>query len=496
MSAMLERFYERVRGVNDILMAQQALEWDQQVMMPKKGAGQRATQVAALAGLAHGRLTDPAMGELLESLERGDGLGEVPRADLREARRAYDRAVKLPARLVSERAEACALAQAAWEEARPRNDFAAFLPHLERVLSLTREAAEAIGGERRYDALLEEYEPGMTEAQLRVIFDDLKGRLLPLLDAIQGAPRRPDPSPLHRRFPKERQEAFCRSLVADMGFDLEAGRFDVSAHPFTTGTLHDVRLTTRYLEDFLPAALFGALHEAGHGLYEQGLDPERYRDPAGLSCSLGVHESQSRFWENVVGRSRSFWSHYLQPLKATFPGTLDDVGLDAFYGAVNHVAPSLIRVEADECTYNLHILLRFELESALLSGALEARDLPGAWDEKMETYLGIRPPDHRDGVLQDVHWSVGLIGYFPTYTLGNLYSGQFREALLRDMPDFEARVAEGDLLPVRDWLREKIHRHGRLWLAQDLCLQVTGKPLTAEPLIGYLKAKYAEVYGI
>jgi len=496
MTEKLERFYERMRGVTDLLLAQQALEWDQQVMMPHKGADQRSYQVAALAGLAHARLTDPALEEILRDLEAADGHDEATRADLREARRARDRAARLPERLVSERARACALAQAAWEEARPRNDFSAFLPHLERVLSLTREAAAALSEGNAYDALLEEFEPGMTEAQLRSIFDDLKGRLLPLLDALQGAPRRPDPSVLHRHYPQRQQEAFCRRLVAEMGFDLEAGRLDVSAHPFTSGTARDVRLTTRYMEEFLPAAIFGSLHEAGHGLYEQGLDPERFRNPAGQACSLGIHESQSRFWENAVGRSKSFWTHYLEPLKRSFPGTLDEVALDAFYGAVNAVEPSLIRVEADECTYNLHILLRFELESAMLAGALEARDLPDAWNEKMEAYLGIRPPDNRDGVLQDVHWSVGLIGYFPTYTLGNLYAAQFRETLLGDIPDLEARIARGDLLPIREWLREKIHRHGRTYLAQDLCLRVTGKPLSAEPLERYLKTKYAEVYGI
>lgn len=496
MTATYERLMEKVLEVHDILFAQQLLEWDQQVMMPPKGAEQRASQVATLAGLAHSRVTDPELNALLRDVEGEPAENVAVQADLRETRRFVDRALKLPARLVTERAQACARAQTAWQEARPKNDFAAFLPHLEKVLALTRETAAALGGPNRYDALLDEYEPGMTEAQLHGIFGELKMGLLPLLDALRGAPRRPDASVLQRTFPVDRQEAFCRRLVADIGFDLEAGRFDVSAHPFTSGTLGDVRLTTRYLPDYLPTAIYGSLHEGGHGIYEQGLDPVRFRHPAGGSCSLGIHESQSRFWENMVGRSRPFCAHYLAPLKQAFPGLLDDVDAETFYGAANSVAPSLIRVEADEATYNLHILLRFELESALLAGTLEAKDLPGAWNEKMEKYLGIVPPDHRSGVLQDVHWSVGLIGYFPTYTLGNLYAAQFRETLLAEMPDFEARIGKGDFLPIRDWLREKIHRHGRTYLAQELCQRVTGRALTAGPLIAYMRGKYSEIYGI
>jgi carboxypeptidase Taq len=402
----------------------------------------------------------------------------------------------LPARLVTERAQAVALAQGAWEEARPKNDFAGFLPHLEKVVSLTREMAERLKTTSAYDALLDEYEPGMTEAELKRIFADLKGRLIPLLDALRGAPKRPDDSILHRDYPKEKQRAFCRRMVGDMGFDLDAGRLDESAHPFTNGTFRDVRLTTRYMEDFLQAALFGAMHEAGHGIYEQGLDPERFRDPAGQACSLGIHESQSRFWENIIGRSRPFWEFYFNPLKETFPGSLGNVSAEAFYGAVNSVKPSLIRVEADEATYNLHILVRFDIESDLLAGKVQPRELPALWNAKMKEYLGITPPDDRDGVLQDIHWSAGLIGYFPTYALGNLYAAQFREALLKEVPDLSARLAKGDLLVVKRWLNENIHRHGRLLLSNELCIKVTGEPLSAQPFIRYLKEKYAEIYGI
>jgi carboxypeptidase Taq len=496
MSESLNLFYDKTRRILDLSLAQQALEWDQEVIMPPKGLQQRAHQLSALASAVHDGLTDPALGDLIGKLEADPGLDDLARADVREARRSFDRAAKIPGRLVAERVEACSLAQAAWEQAKPRNDFAAFRPHLERVVALTRELADALGGGNRYDALLEDYEPGMTEARLRVIFDDLKVRLVPLLAAIRGAGRSPDPAILSRRFPEQGQRAFCLRLLGDMGFDLEGGRFDVSAHPFTTGTLHDVRLTTRYQEDHLPGAVFGTIHEGGHGLYEQGLDPDRFRDPAGQACSMGLHESQSRLWENLIGRSRAFWSHYFEPLRAACPGVLDDVSSEAFYAAVNAVAPSLIRIEADEATYNLHIILRFDLESDLVAGRIEVRDLPALWRSKMKEYLGIEPDEDRLGVLQDIHWAGGLIGYFPTYALGNLYGAQFLEAMRRDLPDLDQRVARGDLGPAKDWLNRNIHVHGKRWSAEELCRRVTGQPLSAEPLMRHLQAKYADVYGI
>lgn len=489
-------FYERARQIFDLAQAQQALEWDQEVMMPPKGGAQRAHQLATLATAAHEKVVDPAFGEWIEGLEAVADLDERTRADVREARRGRDRAVRIPARLVAERTEACALAQAAWVEARRASDFASFRPHLEKVLGLTREIAEALGTPNRYDALLDEYEPGMTEAFLAILFDGLRARLVPLLERIRGASRQPDATVLVRRFPLQGQQAFCRRMLGDMGFDLEAGRFDVSAHPFTNGTFCDVRLTTRYQEDWLPAALFGTIHEGGHGLYEQGLDPERFRDPSGCACSMGIHESQSRLWENLVGRSRPFWDHYGPILRNTFPGLLDGVSPEALLGALNAVRPSLIRVEADEATYNLHILLRFELESALMAGHLSVKDLPERWNLAMKDYLGIEPPDDRQGVLQDIHWAVGLFGYFPTYALGNLYAAQFMEAMRKAIPDLDERLAQGDLRVVRGWLRDNIHVHGRRWSAHELCLRVAGQPLSADPLLRHLEAKAAHFYGV
>lgn len=496
MAEQLRMFYEKARQIFDLVQAQQTLEWDQEVIMPSRGLDQRAHQLAALATVIHEKQKAPGFGDIIAGLEAAEGLEDPVQADVREARRAFDRATKIPTRLVETRAGACALAQAAWEAARPANDFASFRSHLERVVTLTQELAEAIGGTNRYDALLADYEPGMTEARLRVIFTDLKARLLPLLDAVKGASRKPDLALLSRRFPLEGQRAFCQRLVRDMGFDLEAGRFDVSAHPFTNGTMQDVRLTTRYQEDYLPCAIFGTIHEAGHGLYEQGLDPARFRDPAGQACSMGMHESQSRLWENLIGRSEAFWKHYYPLLRQTFPGALDGVSLAAFHGAVNAVGPSLIRLEADEATYNLHIMLRFDLESDLVAGRVQVKDLPELWRARMQEYLGLDPPDDRLGVLQDIHWSVGLIGYFPTYALGNLYGAQFLEKMHLDLPDLDEELAKGHLLGVKDWLNANIHIHGRRWPAEALCARVTGQPLSAEPLLRHLHRKYSIIYGL
>ena len=496
MTDRTEQFYDKCRTIHDLQEVQQLLDWDQQVMMPPKGVEQRGYQQGALAAIAHRGMTDPELGEIIAELSSRNDLPLDLAADVREAKRACDRAVKVPERLVSERARVVATAQAVWAEARQNDDFNAFRPHLEAVVRITREMAHAIaGGGNAYDALLDEYEPGMTETALKATFSDLRDRLVPLLDKIKGSPNPPTQDVVKRTYPLAGQEAFGRKVMTAMGYDLEAGRLDVSAHPFTNGTLGDVRITTRYSETFLNMALFGTMHEAGHALYEQGLDPKRFRDPAGQACSLGIHESQSRFWENMIGRSRPFWRRYYPELKAAFPGVLDDVAEEGFYRAVNVVEPSLIRVEADEVIYNLHIILRFELESALLAGKLEAKDLPSAWNEKFKSFFGIVPPCDREGVLQDVHWSVGLIGYFPTYALGNLYAAQFMERLRADMPDLDERIAAGRFTDIKGWLNSNIHVHGRRYLPQDLCLRVTGKPLSADPAMAYLTKKFGAIYG-
>lgn len=496
MSDRLNDFYERMHRIFDLSQAQQLLEWDQEVMMPAWGLTQRSHQLGSLAAIIHRLITDPVLMEHIQALTEQRGLDATAQADVREARRVCERAGRIPERLVTARTEACSLAQAAWSAARTQSDFAIFQPHLEHVVALTREMAEALDMPNRYDALLDEYEPGMTEAKLRILFSELREKLLPLLDAVRGSAHPPSADILHRRVPAASQERFCRQLLGDMGFEFRGGRFDVSTHPFTNGTFGDVRLTTRYLEDYLPAALFGAIHEAGHGLYEQGLHPERYRDPAGQSCSMGIHESQSRLWENLVGRSRGFWRRYYPDLQRAFAPVFDDVSEEGFYGAINTISPSLIRVEADETTYNLHIMLRFDIESDLIAGRVEVKDLPALWNDKMASYLGLVPPSDREGVLQDIHWSVGLFGYFPTYALGNMYAAQFMESMRAELPGLDERLAQGDLKAVKEWLNQRIHRHGRQWNAQELCLQVTGRPLSVDPLLRHLEAKAADCYGV
>jgi carboxypeptidase Taq len=484
------------------------LSWDQQTYMPKGGAAFRGEQLALLAKLTHQKQTDPRFGERLAAVESSDLVRDpdsIEAANVRELRRTYDRATKLPERLVEELARATTAGQEAWVEARTKNDFATFRPHLETILKLKREEATALAslpsaplpqgrGEYYYDALLDEYEPGARAADLKVLFANLTRGLVPLVMAIEDSPTKPDPSVLHREFDVERQRWFAESAAAAIGFDFHTGRLDKTAHPFCSAFgPGDCRLTTRYNPRFFNEAFFGVLHEAGHGMYEQGLPSQHFGTPCGSYCSLGIHESQSRLWENQVGRSRPFWEHFYPRLQQAFPGTLDDSTLDTFYQAINTVKPSLIRVEADEVTYNLHIAVRFELELALLSGDLMVSDLPSAWNERYEAVLGLRPPTDRDGCLQDIHWSFGGIGYFPTYTLGNLYAAQFRCRIGSEVPSVDRAMAAGDFVGIKQWLRDRIHQHGRRWPANELCRKATHVPLSVEPFISYLKEKFGAI---
>ncbi|ADN02542.1 carboxypeptidase M32 [Spirochaeta thermophila] len=482
---------------------QALLGWDQETYMPEGAVEERAAQQALLQGLIHRRKTAPEVGELLAaagaSEERPEGaeeLGEVERALVRETYREWRRATKLPEDLVRRFAETTSRAQVVWQRARAEDDFGMFAPHLEEILSLVREIAERLGYEEHpYDALLDEYEPYMKASQVRAVFDQLEGPLVRLLEEIMEAGE-VDDSPLHRHFPREGQEQVSRRILTDMGFDWKRGRLDVSAHPFTTTLAEgDIRITTRYMEDFLPSSLFGSIHEGGHALYEQGIAEDLAGTILADGTSLGIHESQSRFWENVVGRSRAFWQKYFPLLKETF-SSLSDVEFERFYRAINKVKPSHIRVEADEVTYNLHILLRFRLELALVEGRLAVKDLPEAWREESRRLLGIVPERDAEGVLQDIHWSFGGIGYFPTYTLGNLYSAQFARAMERDLGDLSSLIAEARFDAILGWLREKIHRHGRTYPAHELCLRATGETLNPDYFLSYLRGKYSDVYGL
>jgi carboxypeptidase Taq len=488
--------------LHDLGHIAELLGWDQETMMPAKGVDWRGYQQATLSGIIHERLTAPRLGDLLASLADAAAEGSSPLSDaerglVRELKRSRDRAVKLPTRLVKELAEATTQAVATWQRAREQSSWASFQDDLTRVVELKRQVAEAVGYQAEpYDALLDEYEPGLTAAQVGAMFERLRADTVALLDRIRGAGRQIDRSPLEREYPVDRQWQFGETVLGWMGFDFEAGRQDKSAHPFCTSLgPGDVRLTTRLHERDLAQALFGSMHEGGHGLYEQGIGKDVQRTPIGQGVSLGVHESQSRLWENCVGRGLPFWRFALPKLAELFPEQLAGVEVEQFWRAVNRVEPSLIRVEADEVTYNLHILMRFEIERRLFKGEVAVADLPALWNEAMRQTLGVEPPNDREGVLQDIHWSFGLVGYFPTYTLGNLYGAQLWAAIGRDLPDRDAAIERGELRPILDWLRERIHRHGGTYLPADLIERATGEPPNPRYLTEYLTAKYAQVYG-
>ena len=451
--------------------------------------------------MSHELLTAPEIGELLATVENSPLVQDPDSpaaANVREIRRLYDRAVKLPKTLVAELARATTIGQQVWQEARKNSDFQAFRPNLEQIVALKQQEAQAIGYQASpYDALLEEFEPGATTADIARTFAALRDELVPLIQGIAASGRRAPTAILHREYPVKLQKVFGLSAAAAVGFDFEAGRLDVTTHPFCSGIgPGDVRITTRYDPHHFNSAFFGILHEAGHGIYEQNLDPEHFGTPLGTACSLGIHESQSRMWENQVGRSRPFWEHFFPRARQVFLTALRDVRLDDFYFAINDVRPSLIRVEADEVTYNLHIILRFELEQALVAGELPAGDLPGVWSETFRRFFGLTPPNDAQGCLQDIHWSAGLMGYFPTYTLGNLYAAQFMEQARADLGDLDASFRRGEFGALKDWLAEKIHRHGQRYRAPVLCQRVTGQPLSAKPLLRYLRAKYTPLYGL
>lgn len=477
------------------------LQWDERTLLPPAAGAYRAEQITYLAAQIHARQTDARVGQWLSELSAGE-LARDPHSDagatIRLMQREFDKLTKVPTALIQALSRATVLGQQSWAAARKNNDFASFAGALSEIVKLKREQAEAVGyRESRYDALLDDYEPGETTANVARVLEELRQELVPLVAEIAASGRRPKLDILHREFDVAAQERLAVRAASAIGFDFQRGRLDVTDHPFCMEMgPDDCRLTTRYDSRFFSMAFFGVLHEAGHGLYEQGLRSDQYGLPPGRYVSLGIHESQSRMWENLVGRSEAFWRYFFPQAREVFPDSLGDVALGDFYFAVNDVRPSLIRVEADEVTYNLHIIIRFELEQALLNGDLAVSELPGAWREKYQHYLGLEPPRDADGVLQDVHWGAGLIGYFPTYALGNLYASQFFAAADEELGGLSDLFASGEFQPLLQWLRDRIHKRGQCFSATELVENVTGKPLGHQALLSQLRTKYAPLYGL
>lgn len=504
MAITAEKAYEelvtRCREIHTLGACEALLYWDERTYMPRGGAEGRSKQAALLSGIIHEKFTGPRIGELLSTIE-GSNLVSNPESDeavnVKELRRDYDKQVKLPKDLVEELARVTSLAQGIWGEAREKSDFSHFLPKLKEVIALKFRQAEAYGYDTEpYDALIDDYEPDATCEDISAVFASLRDELVPLVHAIVESGKHPDMSIIENDFPVDLQEKFGKESSAAVGFDYTTGRIDISTHPFTTGIgPGDVRITTRFNPKHFGQSFFGTLHEAGHGMYEQGLPDEHFGTPLAESVSLGIHESQSRMWENLVGRSLPFWKHFYPKAVDTFP-SLNGVKLDDFYFAINDVRPSFIRVEADEVTYNLHILLRFEIERDLFAGKIKAEDLPAIWNSKFKDYFGIEPSNDTDGCLQDIHWSAGLFGYFATYALGNLYASQFFAKAKEEMPDLEDKFASGNFSELKDWLRKNIHSQGKRYRAGDLVEKITGEPLSHQAMMTYLKAKFSELYGI
>ncbi len=498
----IEALAAELREIAVLQSVSATMSWDQETMMPAKAGALRADQLEMLSRMIHERRTSKRLGDLLRAAEDAAGKKSDPRtlADLRETRRDYDKARKLPSALVAEMAQCASLGMEAWKHAREESNFKKFLPWLEKTIRLNREKAKCLGVPKKgelYDALLDDFEPGMTARRTEEIFTPLRARLVPLIERVKDTRRKPSDAAACVVTPIESQKEFSHFICQKIGYDFEGGRMDESTHPFCEGPgPGDTRITNRYRPDGWTDALSTATHEAGHAMYEQGLPKDKlFGRPLSEAVSLGIHESQSRMWENLVARSLPFWKWAIKEAQRILGPTLKPYSAEDVYKANNIVEPWFIRVESDELTYNLHIMLRFDLERAMLEGDLACKDLPGVWNERLKRDWGLTVPDDRRGCLQDVHWSMGAVGYFPTYTFGNLYAAQFWEAMAKDLPEREAMMARGEFAPILAWLRTKIHRHGRQYSAEDLCKKVTGKPLSADPLMRHLEAKVNAVYG-
>jgi carboxypeptidase Taq len=497
----LEAFKAYVRKMKQYEEAIGLIYWDMRTGAPKKGIGTRSEVVGELSTEVFRMSTSDEMGGYLEHLLQPaqlNQLDEISRKMVLECKKEYDRSKKIPADKYQAYVVLTSQAESIWEEAKHKSDWAMFQPYLEKIVAVNKEFIELWGYEgNKYNTLLDMYEPGMTVEKLDQVFGALRDKVVPLLQRIQAAPNQPDRFFLDQQFEISKQKQFSLMILKQMHYDFEAGRLDETVHPFATAlNPGDVRITTRYLPNDITSALFGTIHEGGHALYEQNISQDLVGTNLCTGTSMGIHESQSRFWENVIGRSKAFWNRYYGELQTTFAGQIDEVDVNAFYRAINHIHPSLIRIEADELTYNFHIMIRYELEKGLINGTIEVADLPKAWNAKYEEYLGVVPANDGEGVLQDVHWSGGAFGYFPSYSLGNMYAAQFTNTLRKELPNFDSLIEAGNLVPIKDWLSDKIYQYGKMLTPNEIVKKVTGEELNPDYLVQYLEEKYKEVYGI
>ncbi len=500
----IKQLKNELRTIANLHGAASLLHWDQETYMPSGGGSARAEQIALLESLAHERFVGEGikapLGEVV-NLETGKASAELSEEQQRfvfEIWKDYFKASALPGEYVEELSKTTSKAQQVWAEARKNNDFNSFAPWLEKIIALKKKEIGYLGKkDTPYDTLLDQYEPGMTSEKVTELFDDMRSRLVPLVQKIKDSNVNTHQQILKKKYDADRQWSFGLSILKDIGYNMDHGRQDRSAHPFTID-FHptDVRITTRIDDHDFLSGFSSTVHEGGHALYEQGLEQEWYGTPFGQAISFGIHESQSRLWENLVGLSRPFWDHYYPKLQKVFPENLDGVSVERWYSAINTITPSLIRVDADEATYNLHIMLRFELEKNIINDGAPVAELPELWNTKMEEYLGIRPDKDANGVLQDVHWSFGGFGYFPTYALGNLYNVPIMNQACKEMPDLNDNISQGNLLPLREWLKNRVHKIGRRQTASELIVNLTGAPLSAGPFMDYLEEKFSAIYNL
>ena len=482
------------------------MEWDMETKMPPKGITLRSQQLAMLSQIGHKMSTNPEIGTLLENIKKHpkyDTLDVIQKRNVYLIKKNYDEQTKLPEKLVVETARQQAIAIDTWKKAKAAKNFPKFKPELEKLVNLRKEAAEILMKVKEtatpYDALIDIFEPKITAKMITKIFNEVKKGLISIINKCETAPKQPDTSFLKRKVPIDVQRKISNSLVKFIEYDVESkkagGRIDETEHPFTTGYYDDVRVTTHYYEDRLASSLFSVLHEGGHAIYEQNLNPKWIFQPVGTGCSYGIHESQSRFIENIVGRSPEFWIYYFSKLKKLTGNTFSDIDLDKFVFAINQVKPSKIRIEADEVTYCLHIIIRFEIEQELMADKIGIADLPGIWNQKYKDYLGVEIENDSEGVMQDTHWASGYYGYFPTYALGNIYSGQIIVRMEKDIPNWRDQIAKGNFHNVKQWLIENIYSHGNLYDPADLIKKVTEEEINVKYYLDYLNDKYSKLYG-